>query len=336
MFLYITNDKVGSETGGGQVTKHEIDFLWKLGSVEVLNPPPTSNPFDSEKELLKKDYSHYKLAHLYAGTFPNLVKKLKSAGVKVTYTIAAHDVDISRTEFQNLGMEFNFPHLNDKELFEQYTSAYRNADVVICPSTVAEKTNQKYGVKKTAVIPHGHEPVECLKWPKTFTVGYLGQCGPDKGLRYLIEAWSMLNYKDCVLNLAGSQSPSLLPLIRHFQKGNYNIQGWVDSLKEFYNRCSIYVQPSATEGFGIEVLEAMSAGRPVVVSDGAGAADVVPNAGIVVEKCNSKQLADAIDMLKTNESLRNHYMINSQRIAKEYTWDKVGEKYLQLWKGILA
>ena len=336
MFLYVTNDRIGSITGGGQVTKYELEALTSLGSVDVLNPDPTANPFDSEQSLLEQDYSKYKLAHFYGGTFPNLVQKLKDSGVKVTYTVAAHDVDVSRNEFQGLGMDFSFPHLNNRDLFEKYISCYKQSDLVICPSRIAQATNNRYGIQKTTIIPHGHEPVKNKRTPKTFTVGYLGQCGPDKGIRYLIEAWSILNYHDAILSLAGSQTPMLMPLIRHFGKGNISIEGWVDSVEDFYNSCSVYVQPSATEGFGIEVLEAMSAGRPVVVSDGAGASDVVEDCGLVFNKCNSKLLAECIDNLRKNQNLREQFSKNAEYRSKEYTWEKVKPLYLNVWKELLS
>lgn len=336
MYLYVTNDHIGSATGGGQVTKHELEALTSLGEADVINPAPTPDPFDSERLLLEQDYSKYKLAHFYGGTFPSLVRRLKDSGVKVTYTVAAHDVEVSRTEFQKLGMDFNFPHLNNRDLFEKYISCYKNSDLVICPSKVAQATNNRYGIQNTTIIPHGHEPVRNRRVPKTFTVGYLGQCGPDKGLRYLIEAWSILNYDDAILSLGGAQTPMLAPLIRHFGRGNVSIEGWVDSVEDFYNSCSVYVQPSATEGFGIEVLEAMSAGRPVVVSDGAGASDVVDCCGLVFERCNASMLAERIDMLRKDRVMRDEFAQNAVARAKEYTWDKVKESYVELWKEVLS
>lgn len=336
MYLFVTNDKIGSETGGGQVTYNELAALRMMGEVDVLNPEPTANPFDSENAILDIDCKKYKLAHFYAGTFPNLVKKLKQSGVIVTYTVAAHDVQLSREEFIGLGMDFSFPHLTDPNLFEMYISSYKNADAVICPSTLSAATNQKYGIDKTVVVPHGCHTLQSKKFPKRFNVGYLGQCGPDKGVRYLLEAWAMLNYNDAVLNLAGSQSTSLLPLIRYFGKGHINVHGYVKSIEDFYNSCSLYVQPSVTEGFGIEVLEAMSCGRPIIVSAGAGAADCVKSScGYVVPKRNVAELADRIDRLKRDNGLLTS-MGNAARIeARDYSWDKIRSLYCMVWNNLL-
>lgn len=335
MFLYVTNDKIGAETGGGQVTKYEYNFLKELGPIEVINPDPTTDPFDSESDYPDKDYSHIKLAHFYGGTFPRLVKKLKSQNIKVTYTVAAHDVSVSKREFENLGLTFGFRHLTEPALFEHYISSYKYADVVICPSSIAQNTNNNYGINNTTVIHHGHEPVKNIKYPKSFTAGYLGQCGPDKGVRYLIEAWALLNYNDCALNIGGKDSATLLPIIRHFKHGNYNLMGWVKSVEEFYNSCSIYVQPSATEGFGIEVLEAMSAGRPVVVSRGAGASDVVDGCGFITDPCDARQIAEAIDELKSDNALINSFGSNAASKSRYYTWEAMKCKYHSLWKELI-
>jgi len=332
MFLYITNDKIGSQTGGGIVTRNELEALSQLGPVDVVNPQSTPDPFLSEEKIEIPDIQKYKLAHFYSGTFPKLVKKLKANGVKVTYTVAAHDVDLSREEFNGLGMSFGFEHLNNPELFKKYLSSYVNSDVVICPSKVAEKTNKKYGCSNTKIIPHGCDSMTAKKFPEKFNVGYLGQIGPDKGLRYLLEAWSSLNYKDAILNIAGAQSPYLIGLIRYFGKGNINLMGYVKNVEDLYNACSVYVQPSVTEGFGIEVLEAMNCGRPVIVSDGAGAADCVGVGCNVFPKRDVGVLAELIDWHKNNPCKNSDNLI---AWSKNYSWDKVREQYITVWKNLI-
>lgn len=339
MFLYITSDKIGLETGGGVVTKNEILALRSLGNVCIINPLPESDPFATEKhafnELLQIDLNKIRLAHFYSATYPEIVKYLKSKNIKVTYTVAAHDNIESKKEFEILGIPYDFPHMVIPELFNKYTSSYLNSDIIICPSKHSEKVNQRIGCKKTVVISHGCEPMRSKPIPKRFNIGYLGQIGPDKGLKYLLEAWSLLNYKDCNLHLAGVQTPWLLPTIRSLKKGNFNIMGYVKSVEDFYNSCSIYVQPSVTEGFGIEVLEAMACGRPVIVSDGAGASDVVGDCGIVVPKRNVQALADAIHYFKNNQELITKKYQQCKLHAAKYDWTIIKQKYIQVWKELL-
>jgi glycosyltransferase involved in cell wall biosynthesis len=268
--------------------------------------------------------------------FSKTIWRLKNAGAKITQTIAAHDSTLSREEFQKLGIPYDFPHLNIRELFLTYVEGQLMANKVICPSTVSKKTVESYGVRDAVIIPHGINPPEALlPMPTTFHVGYLGQVGPDKGLIYLLGAWTKLNLNGHRLMLAGRDSVQLAPLWNSMGgKGEIEFMGWVNDPSWLYGRCSVYVQPSVTEGFGIEVLEAMSYGRPVIVSDGAGAQDVVTHGvdGFVVPKRNPDAIADFIMTLK-NDPARMEAMGKAAREkALLYSWDKIIPRYHELWK----
>jgi glycosyltransferase involved in cell wall biosynthesis len=333
MYGYFTADRVGISTGGGIVTKNELEALASLGQTILWNPESKNDPFYTEKSIVHNKIPDLKLAHFYSGTFPDTVKYLKSKGTKISYTAAAHDIDLSRAEFEKLNIPYDLPHITNPELWEKYLQCYLMADVVICPSTHSKEVMERFGCKNVKVVPHGCHIMKAKPYPKTFTIGYLGQTGPDKGLIYLIEAWSKLNYKDAIFNIAGSQSMTLLPWIRHFKYGNYNIMGYVKNIEDFYNSISIYVQPSVTEGFGIEVLESMATGRPVVASDGAGAADCIGSCGLITPKKDVVALMQAIDTLKNNKVDK---IQPCQLQADKYTWDKIKQQYTNVWKELLV
>ena len=158
----------------------------------------------------------------------------------------------------------------------------------------------------------------------------------SKGVKYLLEAWSNLNYSDAVLNIAGSQSVHLLGLIRSFQKGNFNIMGYMKSVEDFFHSVSVYVQPSVTEGFGIEVPEALSCGRPCIVSDGAGASDCITDkCGDVFEKRNVEQLAKLIDKYKTNYDNCKKMQEACVEKGREYLWKNIEKFYVDFWSSLL-
>ena len=73
MLAYFTADRLGLQTGGGVVTKNEHDALAELGTVELYNPTPTQNPFETEKQIDLGKLKNIKLAHFYSGTFPDVV-----------------------------------------------------------------------------------------------------------------------------------------------------------------------------------------------------------------------------------------------------------------------
>jgi glycosyltransferase involved in cell wall biosynthesis len=121
--------------------------------------------------------------------------------------------------------------------------------------------------------------------------------------------------------------------LRHYGVGNYNILGYVKNISEFFNSISVYVQPSVTEGFGIEVLESMSYGRPVIVSDGVGAADCIMTGCNVFPKRDVGILAELINWHKNNICKNSDDLI---AWSKNYSWDKIREKYIGVWRELLV
>lgn len=354
MNLYLTADRVKAPTGGGLVTQQELEAFFKMpGPCEVLSREQLGqceDPWgwdDAAENRLKFwiwknreniSFDNYKLCHGYSGSFGKTIKLLKENGCQVCWTIAAHDREVSRREHEKLGLSFPYTHLTEEALWQRYIEGYRLADVIVCPSTVAEKTVRAYGPeferKRIEVIPHGCTlPTSISQLPTTFTVGYLGSFGADKGVRYLLEAWKKLNLKDAVLMLGGRDSitPWAAHLIQTYGGGNIWRVGWVDDVSQFYSKISLYVQPSATEGFGIEVLEAMANGRSVICSRGAGAQDVVPEP-YRVDACDSDQLASAINSFRKLD-----WQVDGgwKKEAENYTWDKIRQRYIDLWKTML-
>lgn len=358
--IYISPD-LHTTSSGGTVSKQELLALESLGDkiVQIGNPHMNPINFGLPNHPFLQDYltlenlSHIKLkdvdmAHLYAGPFTQTVRYLKANRIHTILTIDAHDRYESIKEFENLGYQYPYNHIRDEKLWKIYNGAVHNVDVVITPSKISAEFLQKEGVRpnKIIIIPHGTnipdskeiEPIGKVssRILKTeFTVGYLGQYGPDKGVKYLIEAWSSLNYKDSELLLGGSSAnQGLEPFIRKYSTGGkFSLMGWIENIHTFYNLCSIYVQPSVTEGWGIEVVEAMAHGRPVIASDGCGAADCIENGetGFIVPKRDPKAIADKIDWFKNHT--QELYLMGGRckEVAKKYSWDKIRKRYIDAW-----
>lgn len=342
MNLYLTADKIGIETGGGLVTHHECEALRSLGPCQVLSQDElgqgdSGDVWRHDKAAVKRlidDDLHPVLVHGYAGTFPESVKLLKDRGARVCWTVAAHDIEASRREHEKLGMGFPLPHLTDPELWRRYSDGYRLADVLVTPGQAPLRVLRGQGFEqRIEVIPHGCTlPDKAAPLPSRFTVGYLGSFGADKGICYLLAAWKRLNYRDADLLLAGrdSVSPCVRQLVEHFGGGSVILCGWQEDVSDFYNRLSLYVQPSATEGFGIEVLEAMAHSRPTICSRGAGAADL---AGVSIDACNPGDLAKAIDDMRLVANGRMQVL--AREVAAKHTWDTVRQAYCGLWRKML-
>jgi len=354
MNLYITADAVGQWTGGGKVTFHETEAFKHLGPCEVYDYAkihPNITPGDVEPwgwdnavERALQAYSvvgreYPKLTHVYSGTFSKTIKLLKSKGCKITQTAEAHDVEKSKKENELLGIPFDYLHLTDPKLWAQYLQGYLDADVLICPSTHSTNVMRGFGAKQTIeIVPHGVDlPATVSDLPKQFVVGYIGVvAGGDKGVKYLLEAWKRLNYKDAVLKIAGQQSDSFygMRMLSIYGGGNVQMVGFVKDTKDFFDSVSLLVQPSVTEGFGLTVLEAMGHGRPVLCSTGAGAVDLVPKA-YRFEAKNVDEMCQKIDHWKNNYDKLNGVAKEVRGIAEQYSWKRMEDSMERIWRGLL-
>jgi len=345
--LYCTADSIGSTTGGGVVTRNELKALDEISdTVHVISRSELSpGRFGLPQDPFMEDYiacemvenllktTSFDIAHFYAGCFSHTVRRLKMAGTKVTYTAAAHDKAESEAEHLKLGLGYNYPHMKDP-LWKTYLSGYASANTVICPSSMSARLMSGWGCPSVAVVPHGVDIVEKPSpLPANFAVGYLGQPGVDKGLLYLFRAWKMCGFTDATLHVAGRDTDQLIGLVRGEGAGNVNLMGWVDSVDQLYDATSVYIQPSVSEGFGIEILEAMARGRPVIASSGAGGADVVVDGltGFVVPPRDVEAISRRLKELKDDPAKLAKMGAAAKHASGAYTWEMMRNLYKGVW-----
>lgn len=107
-----------------------------------------------------------------------------------------------------------------------------------------------------------------------------------------------------------------------------------DKLRHFL-ACDVYVQPSRTEGMPISVLEAMSLGRPCLVTLGTNMGTLVREAGGWQCQPNPESIFEAIKSIyERKDSLKTLGQRARELIQARFTWRKVaqelGEKYTEI------
>ncbi len=114
------------------------------------------------------------------------------------------------------------------------------------------------------------------------------------------------------------------PLVR---AGRVRLLDYVpdEALPGLYAGASVVIYPSWYEGFGLPVLEALAAGRPVVASTAPALREVGGDCATYVEPADAEALAAAIlRALNPAESSPEAVAARQQR-ARRYRWDAAGE-----------
>ena len=169
---------------------------------------------------------------------------------------------------------------------------------------------------------------------------YVGWLVPSKGLEELLSAWQMMRCDGKVLRLLGGYEDEYIVSLRRrgLLTPDVAVLGEVTHscvLNEL-RRCALFVLPSHTEGFPNVVVEAMSAGAPIVATSVGAVPEMLrKGAGIVVPPRDSKALAQAMLLaLRDAEGSRHMGRIARQRAEDEFSVASVAQQYVCLWRSL--
>ncbi len=156
-----------------------------------------------------------------------------------------------------------------------------------------------------------------------------------KGVDVLLKAFTRV--KNCELFIAGTGV--LEKSLKDFAKSHgltekVHFLGFLpdNELKQAYADCDIFILPSVakSEAFGIVQLEAMIYGKPVIntnLPSGVPYVSISGKTGITVPPSDYKALADAINTLAQNKSLREKFGKNAQkRVISNFNEKKIIRK----------
>jgi glycosyltransferase involved in cell wall biosynthesis len=101
-----------------------------------------------------------------------------------------------------------------------------------------------------------------------------------------------------------------------------------EGLAEVYAACDVFVFPAQIT-WGLAVVEAMAAGKPVIVSHKCGVSEVIQTNvnGIVVEHAAPEEIAKQAERLMNNPSLRRELGRNAfEYVKSRLSWEKYAEQ----------
>lgn len=105
-----------------------------------------------------------------------------------------------------------------------------------------------------------------------------------------------------------------------------------EDLAVLYSNASCFFFMSRYEGFGLPALEAMQCGIPVVTSNATSLPEVVGSAGVMLHPDDEDGLAAAMNNIYSDSALRAVYAASSLKKAKEFSWERTANAYVEIFK----
>jgi glycosyltransferase involved in cell wall biosynthesis len=229
----------------------------------------------------------------------------------------------------------------------------KRADSVVAVSEWTGKLiRERYGTpyEKLSVIGNAVNPEEIpaaaegiphiLEGPFLLSVGHLEV---RKNLEVLIEAFALIRDEwDGVMVLVGRDQGSKDSIVE--AAGRLGISDRVilkqglsyPELARLYMDCSMVVCPSRYEGFGITLLEGISAGKPVIASGIPPHKEVAGEAALYCHPDSPDLFADAIRSVLNDSHLCRSLVLRGEERLELFSWDRSAVRLETLYRELLG
>ena len=311
----------------------------QLKSVFTIDKGGLAAMTSSVSAAVRAAFGKYDVVHIHAEGPAAMAWLPKLCGKRVIVTV--HGLDWQREKWGK-GFASKYIHFGEK-------MAVKFADeIIVLSSGVQQYFQDTYG-RKTQFVPNGvNEPKLraageiTKKWglEKGNYILYLGRIVPEKGERYLIEAFKKVN-TDKKLVIAGgtSDTDEFGKELRALAAGDDRIifTGFVQGrLKhELYSNPYIYTLPSDLEGMPLSLLEGMSYGNCCLTSDIPECSEVIEDKAVAFRKSDVDDLREKLQMLCDKEDLVRQFKAGAKEfILKKYGWDDVVDRTIELYRGV--
>lgn len=219
---------------------------------------------------------------------------------------------------------------------KQKHRAIRKADIVVCisentrkdlfrilPDVPPQKVHVIYnGVDDTfrQLNNHNTEPY----------ILFLGRRDFYKNFDKIIEPISKSGME---LHIVGSplnkQEKSLIKRYNCTCKHHGFVSG--EELNALYNHAFCLLYPSEYEGFGLPILEAQKSGCPVIALNGSSITEIIGDETLLLQTTTIEEITKKIQLLK-DPTTRQEIICRGFENAKQYSWDKMANNYISLYK----
>jgi len=298
-------------------------------------------------EWLLKAKSHYRrmlrensydLVHAFFG-FPTGWLCYRTAN-KLPYIISLRGSDVPGAHAR-LTVDY-------KILSPLFKAIWKKATVLVaCSEGLKNRALQFLPSIPIDVIPNGVElerfhPAKSKKDENILKLLTVGRLSVTKRVEMLIDAVEMLHKDGRKVHFTivggGAMEQKLRQIVLERGLGDIiEITGRIESEKmpELYRQNDIFISASMQEGMSNAMLEAMASGLPIITTRCEGVEELIADNGIIVEKANGKDIADAIRSLIQNQQVCISMSAAARKRAKQFSWKSVATQYIHGYRKVL-
>ena len=270
------------------------------------------------------------IVHVHAIGPALLVPYAKMLGMKVVFT--HHGPDYDREKWGCVAKAV-------LKLGERMGCRFAD-DVIVISNVIKELIARKYGrTKRVHLIYNGVPQADVCSYPEYFKelgieegTYVLGMCRfvLEKNLHHLVQAWGKVKSEKWKLVLAGDtdfEDDYSRKLKEDARKAGVVLTGFVKGRKlhSLLTHCAAYCLPSSHEGLPIALLEAMSYGVKVIVSDIPANLEVGLNEGDYFHVGDVDELARKLKEVVSNPIEHREYDLS------KYDWNHIAEQVKEVY-----
>jgi glycosyltransferase involved in cell wall biosynthesis len=295
--------------------------------------------------LASRSYPESDICIAFSSFGLHTIRKAKNTGAKTiivrSSTHMLFQQAILREEYERLGVKAQLAH---PKVIEKELKEYVETDYIYTNSSFAKRTFLERGIpeEKLIHIPTGVNLDEFSQLPKrdnVFRIVYAGAMTLQKGVHYLLQAYSELRIPDSELLLVGGMSDEIKPFFKKHE-GIYRWVGHVPQkiLHKYYSQGSVFVIMSIQEGLAGVQAQAMACGLPVVSTKNTGGEDIIRDGkdGFIIPIRDVEALKEKIMYLYDNRDICNEMgQLAKERVSKGFTWDDYGDRMIAKFHDIL-
>ncbi len=229
---------------------------------------------------------------------------------------------------------------------------FQKLDGRIAVSPAAYYFAQRFFPGDYTIIPNGTEvdhfsaplpPIDKFNDGK-LNIVFVSRLDKRKGLKYLLGAYSRLKWDmpDIRLIVVGPGTPNAevhrIISERNLQDVHFVGRVSYEELPRYYQAAHVFCAPNiGKESFGIILIEAMAASKPIVASHIEGFTSVMTHGreGLLVPPKDEVALADALAALLSNPSLRQEMGARGRETAEHYRWERIAQRVLDYYMSVM-